>query len=118
MTAILIAAVIALIIGGVAGYAIFRYVLTGIYKKKMADAEKDADVIKEKKLLEVKEKFLNKKNELDKEVQLRNQKMQAAENKLKQRELTLNHVRRRLAVPSRTWSASSSVWRTRRTCSM
>lgn len=90
MTAILIAAVIALIIGGVAGYAIFRYVLTGIYKKKMADAEKDADVIKEKKLLEVKEKFLNKKNELDKEVQLRNQKMQAAENKLKQRELTLN----------------------------
>ena len=90
MTAILIAAVIALIIGGVAGYAIFRYVLTGIYKKKMADAEKDADVIKEKKLLEVKERFLNKKNELDKEVQLRNQKMQAAENKLKQRELTLN----------------------------
>ena len=46
MTAILIAAVIALIIGGVAGYAIFRYVLTGIYKKKMADSEKDADVIK------------------------------------------------------------------------
>ena len=101
MTAILIAAVIALIIGGVAGYAIFRYVLTGIYKKKMADAEKDADVIKEKKLLEVKERFLNKKNELDKEVQSRS-----------------TSVRRRLAVPSRTWSASSSVWRTRRICSM
>ena len=90
MSTIIITAAAALVVGGVAGYAIFRYVLTEIYKKKMAEAEKDADVIKEKKLLEVKEKFLNKKNELDKEVQLRNQKMQAVENRLKQRELTLN----------------------------
>ena len=36
-------------------------------------AEKEADVLKEKKLLEVKEKFLNKKSELEKEVQARNQ---------------------------------------------
>ena len=42
------------------------------------------------KLLEVKEKFLNKKADLEKEVALRNQKIQQAENKLKQRELMLN----------------------------
>ena len=42
------------------------------------------------KLLEVKEKFLNKKADLEKEVSLRNQKIQQAENKLKQRELVLN----------------------------
>ncbi|MDE5551369.1 MAG: ribonuclease Y, partial [Bacteroidaceae bacterium] len=37
-----------------------------------------------------KEKFLNRKAELDKEANQRNQKMQSFENKLKQRELTLN----------------------------
>ncbi len=53
-------------------------------------ASKEAEVIKEKKLLEVKEKFLNKKAELEKEVQQRNQHIQQSENKLKQRELSLN----------------------------
>ena len=41
-------------------------------------------------MLEVKEKFLNKKADLEKEVAARNQKIQQAENKLKQRELVLN----------------------------
>lgn len=41
-------------------------------------------------MLEVKEKFLNKKSELEKEVQSRNQKIQQNENRLKQRELSLN----------------------------
>ena len=68
----------------------FRYVLKKTYKKAIADANKEAEVIKEKKLLEVKEKFLNKKAELEKEVQQRNQKIAQAENKLKQREISLN----------------------------
>ena len=46
--------------------------------------------MKEKKLLEVKEKFLNKKSELEKEVQQRNHKFQQNENRLKQKEITLN----------------------------
>ena len=90
MIGIIIAAVVALIIGGVAGYAVFRYVATGKYKELLAAAEKEAEVIKEKKLLEVKEKFLNKKSELEKEVQQRNQKIQQSENRLKQREISLN----------------------------
>ena len=86
----IIIAVVALAIGGGIGYAIFRYVLKGQYQEVMDKARKDAEVVKEKKLLEVKEKFLNKKSELEKEVQQRNQRIQQSENSLKQRELNLN----------------------------
>ena len=82
--------VVGLIVGGAIGFAIFRFVLNGKFKKTLEVAEQEAEVIKEKKLLEVKEKFLNKKVELEKEVQQRNQKILQVENKLKQRELSLN----------------------------
>lgn len=90
MILIIIIAVVALIVGGFGGYLIFRYILTGKYKDMLEAAEKEANVMKEKKLLEVKEKFLNKKSELEKEVQVRNQHIQQSENKLKQREISLN----------------------------
>ena len=86
----LIVTVAALIIDGLCGYLIFRYGLTGKYKKMMEVAAKEAEDLKKEKLFEVKEKFLNKKAELDKEVQQRNQKIQQSENKLKQREISLN----------------------------
>ena len=86
----LITAAVALVVGGAAGYSVFRYVIKGKYNAMMEAADKEADVIKEKKLLEVKEKFLNKKSELEKEVQQRNQKIQQSENRLKQREISLN----------------------------
>ena len=76
--------------GVLAGYCLFRYVIKGKYNEMVAEAEKAADVVKEKKLLEVKEKFLSKKSELEKEVQLRSQKIQQSENRLKQREISLN----------------------------
>ena len=76
MLGIVIAAVVALVIGGVVGYTIFRYVIKGKYNEMIEAANKEADVVKEKKLLEVKEKFLNKKSELEKEVQARNLKIQ------------------------------------------
>lgn len=85
-----IAAVVALIVGGICGYVIFRYVIRGKYNEMIATADKEAEVLKEKKLLEVKEKFLNKKAELEKEVHVRNQKIQQNENRLKQREISLN----------------------------
>ena len=86
----IIIAAVSLVLGGVGGYLIFRYVLKGKYNEMVEAAEKEADVMKEKKLLEVKEKFLNKKSELEKEVQVRNQHIQQSENKLKQREMSLN----------------------------
>lgn len=82
--------VVALIIGGAIGFGTFRYVLKSKFNKMLDEATKEADVIKEKKLLEVKEKFLNKKAELEKEVQQRNQKILQVENKLKQREMSLS----------------------------
>ena len=86
----IIIALICLFLGIFGGYAYFRYVVKGKYNEFMVQADKDAEVIKEKKLLEVKEKFLNKKSELEKEVQQRNQKIQQNENRLKQREMSLN----------------------------
>ena len=90
MIVTIIAALVALVIGGAAGYFIFRYVIKGKYNEMIDAANKEAEVVKEKKLLEVKEKFLNKKAELEKEVQQRNSRIQQNENKLKQREISLN----------------------------
>ena len=90
MTTSIIIGIACLILGAALGYLIFRYFLTGKYNEMVENAKKEADVIKEKKLLEVKEKFLNKKAELEKEVQSRNQKIQQNENRLKQREISLN----------------------------
>lgn len=77
------------IVGGVAAYLFFKHGLKNKYEAILRDAETEAEVIKKNKLLEVKEKFLNKKADLEKEVAQRNQKIQQAENKLKQRELVL-----------------------------
>ena len=79
-----------LLIGAAASYVLFKHGLKAKYDGILKDAEAEAEVIKKNKLLEVKEKFLNKKADLEKEVAARNQKIQQAENKLKQRELLLN----------------------------
>lgn len=79
-----------LILGGILGFILFRYIIKQRYNQIIKEAEIEAEALKEKKQLELKEKFLNRKSELDKEANQRNQKMQTYENKLKQRELTLN----------------------------
>ena len=68
----------------------FRHIRPSKMKELHEEATKDAEVVKQKKLLEVKENFLNKKAELEKEVQQRNQQIQQGENRLKQREISLN----------------------------
>ena len=94
MVQIIIAVIIALII--VAAWAIYFFralapaKLKGMEAQAREQVEKEAEVIKQKKLLEVKEKFLNKKAELEKEVQQRNQQIQQGENRIKQREQSLN----------------------------
>ncbi len=72
-------------------WAVWYFIVVPQKQKKMEEEiQKEAEVMKQKKLLEVKEKFLSKKNELDKEIHQRNQQLQQAENRNKQRELTLN----------------------------
>ena len=68
----------------------YRHTKPNKIKELHEEAQKEAEVLKQKKLLEVKEKFLNKKAELEKEVQQRNQQIQQSENRLKQREISLN----------------------------
>lgn len=77
------------VVGGVIAYLIFRYILKSKYNSVLEEAESAAEVIKKNKLLEVKEKFLNKKAELEKEVAIRNQKIQQMENRLRQREMVI-----------------------------
>ncbi len=89
-TTIIIVSAAALLVGAAIGYVLFRYILKQSYNKSIAEAQKEAENIKNKKLLEVKEKFLNKKAELEKETSQRNSKFQQMENKLKQREISLN----------------------------
>ncbi len=90
MTGTIVAGLISFIVGGVLAYIIFRYVAKSKYNTILSEAEAEAEVVKQTKLLEVKEKFLNKKSELEKEVSIRNKKIQQAENKLKQREIAIN----------------------------
>ncbi len=72
-------------------WAVWYFMVIPQKQKKMEEEiRKEAEVLKQKKLLEVKEKFLSKKNEFDKEIHQRNQQLQQAENRNKQRELTLN----------------------------
>lgn len=87
---VIIVSIACFIVGGVLSYLTFRYALKSKYDSILKEAQTEAEVIKKNKLLEVKEKFLNKKADLEKEVTLRNQKIQQAENKLKQRELVLS----------------------------
>ena len=90
MLTTVILTVVAFLVGGALSYIFFRYGLKSRYDNIIKEAETEAEVIKKNKLLEVKEKFLNKKADLEKEVAARNQKIQQAENKLKQREMVIN----------------------------
>ena len=90
VTTVIIAAVAGLVVGALVVYLIFLVGSKSKYKAVIKEAEVEAEVIKKNKLLEVKEKFLNKKAELEKEVNIRNQKIQQAENRIKQREQQLN----------------------------
>ena len=56
----IITAFAGVVVGTSIGYIIFRYVIKGIYKGMIEAAEKESEVLKEKKLLEVKAKYLNK----------------------------------------------------------
>ncbi len=90
MLVTIVASIACFIVGGILSYVLFKYGLKAKYDNILKEAEAEAEVIKKNKLLEVKEKFLNKKADLEKEVAQRNQKIQQAENKLKQREMVLS----------------------------
>ena len=67
---IIISSIACLIIGGIIGYILFRYIIKQKYQNSLLAAEKEAERLKQEKLLEVKTKFINKKAELEKEVEV------------------------------------------------
>lgn len=85
-----IVGVVGLILGAALTYFIAISGAKSKAKRILQDAEAQGEVMKKNKLLEVKEKFLNKKAELEKEVAARSQKLQQSESRVKQRELQLN----------------------------
>ncbi|MBR6371268.1 MAG: ribonuclease Y [Bacteroidaceae bacterium] len=81
---------IGLVAGAVIAWFLSNSKLNKRVQARLQEAESQAEAIKRDKLLEVKEKFLNKKAELEKEVQQRDQKLQQNENRLRQKEMQLN----------------------------
>lgn len=88
--------VLAFVIGCVVAWLILNFVSNSKFKQRVEEAEREAEVIKKNKLLEVKEQALQMKSEFEKEVNSRNSKMQVAENKIKQREQTLTQKQEEL----------------------
>ncbi len=78
-----------LVVGGLVVFLINRILLKARSKSILEEAEKEAEVIKKNKLLEVKEKFIHMKAEMEKQANARNSKLQSAEAKLKQREMQI-----------------------------
>ena len=86
----IISGFVGLLVGAVIAYILSNSRLNKKVQQRLEEAENQAEAIKRDKLLEVKEKFLNKKAELEKEVQIRDQKLQQNENRLRQKEMQLN----------------------------
>ncbi len=78
------------IVGGVISYFIWDKALHNKSTKIIKEAETEAEVIRKDKILQAKEKFLHLKSEHEKEINERNNKLIAAENKFKQKEIALS----------------------------
>lgn len=88
--------IIGLVIGALVAWYLTGKMANSRAQNILSDAEKDAEVIKKKKLLEAKEETLSMKAEAEKQVNARTTKIQATESRLKQREMTINQKQEEL----------------------
>ena len=86
--------IIGIIVGLAAGYFMATTVLKKSIEAKslqiVKDAEAEGEVIKKDKILQAKEKFLQLKSEHETHINEKNQAIQVGENKIKQKEQSLN----------------------------
>jgi len=82
----IIIGIIAFLVGSGGCFAIFQL----NQKKWKKEAKAEIELLKQKKMIEAKEKFIALKSEHERQVQQRNTKVQASEVKIQQRELQLN----------------------------
>ena len=87
---VILAAAVAFLAGTGVAYVLFQNVLKGKAQKALAEAEKEGEVIKQNKILQAKEKFLELKASTEKELGEKTNAMSQAENRIKQKEGTLN----------------------------
>ncbi|MDD4821056.1 MAG: ribonuclease Y [Bacteroidales bacterium] len=97
MIEIIVISIVALILGGSGSWYLIQKQTKTKFAAIIREAEAEAEVIKKNKLLEIKEKFINMKAELEKQINARNAKIQQIENKLKQREIQLNQKQEEIA---------------------
>ena len=88
--------IIGLVIGAVVAWFMTGKMASSRARNILSDAEKDAEVIKKKKLLEAMEETFAMKAEAEKQANARTTKIQFTENRLKQREMTLNQKQEEL----------------------
>lgn len=86
---VILAAVVGVIIGGALVFVVWSWVLKKTYKNTVDEARKEGEVMKEKKLLEAKEKIGRMQSDLDRQANQRNQKMQQNEQRIKQQQQQL-----------------------------
>ena len=84
MTLSIIVGVVGLAAGTGAGYFLFNSLLTRKKEASIKEAEEKAETLKQKKILQAKEKFLEMKEEHEKNVKSRTSKLAQAENKANQ----------------------------------
>jgi len=81
-----VAALVGVLIGAGAAWFLLNSVLNKKKENILAEADKEGETIKEKKILQAKEKFLEMKSAHEREVQDRNKKIQSREDGLKNKE--------------------------------
>ena len=96
MIEIVLTAAAGIIVGVLVAFVVIRTITRNQAQSIVEEAKKEAEVIKKNKLLEVKEKFLHLKADMEKQANARNAKIQSAEAKIKQRELQLNQLQQDL----------------------
>ena len=86
MTITIIVGIITLLAGGTASYFLWETVLEKKKTQLLKDAEIQAEMLKEKKIIQAKEKFLQLKTDHENYINERNLRIASSENKLKQKE--------------------------------
>ena len=82
--------IVTFLVGALIVWVVMNTLLKSRTENILKEAEAEAKVLRENKMLEVKEKYLSLKSEYETQCNQRNAKMQQFESKLKQREMQLN----------------------------
>lgn len=101
---------IGLLFGGLVTWIAVTQAFKNRAKRIIREAENEAEVIKKEKMLQAKEKFLQLKAEHEKEINSRNAKILALENKTKQERLLLHSVLKSMPERKRNLIQYAKIW--------